>query len=296
MPVIAREAQRAGISRRAATIFALVAVWASACFVYVASRSRPVDNTARWVAERTARVLPVASPDFTHPTHRQNWPPGFQFGYPRSGTFFVDDGIMALLLPAHIACCLAFVWIVFRLGFPRLAADAVVRRRVFWEVVWSSAWRGALWLALPHFFGAYWYEAANPSLTMRGPPPTPMVSMIVATPHTLALPAWGALLGYLGSVSRVARTRAWRSASGTPTSAAAWVKTCVRCGYQASGDRPCPECGDARPLSVGFVYFRECHARLARRNPVDPIRVLHACIVTVMFAWPLIVGVATTLL
>ena len=294
--MISRQQFCSKIIRRTATIVAMVAVWALACFFYVASRSPPVDEAARWAAERTASVLPVRSFDLANPTHWRKWPPGFHYGYPRHGTFYIDDGMMVLLLPAHAACCLAFVWLVFRCGFPHLSSDASLRRRIFWEVFWRSAWRSAFWLVLPYFISAYWYEASNPILATRGPPPTPMVSLIDLTPQSLAIPAWGALLGYLGSVSRVTRNRAWRSASGTSTAAAPWLTTCVRCGYQASGDRPCPECGHPHPLTVGFVFFNELHARLARRHVVDLVRLLHACLVGAMFLWPLIVGVVVAFL
>lgn len=311
---------RARFNRRAVTTIALLAVWWLTCVLYVASRSEPVSTGAKWAAERTAPMLAVKVtnpariwPLWSYP--RSSWPSQetlrYGYGYRISDQSRPDeptktrlarlisyarpwailDGVpIGLILPVHAALCGFIVWFAYRCGFPRLAPERATRFRVFRQVFWSTAWRGAIWMSLPFFIAAYWFHASNPLLAMRGQPPTLKVAIIESTPIALSMPMWGAILGYFGSVIHVARVSVWRSTPQAESQSAQWITRCIRCGYHASVHGPCPECGDPHPLAIGFLYFHELHARLARRCRIDPLRILHAGIVVGMFTWPFLAG------
>ena len=122
--------------------------------------------------------------------------------------------------------------------------------------------------------------------------PAPREPLLVMEPTEILVPAWGAFIGYLGSVSRRARVNLWRIGRRRDATAPAWASTCIQCGYPIMVGLRCPECGEPEPGAVGGVYFHRLHARLARRRRIDPVRAAHAGLVAVLLFWPLIAGLA----
>ncbi|MBM4107217.1 MAG: hypothetical protein FJ255_00115 [Phycisphaerae bacterium] len=110
----------------------------------------------------------------------------------------------------------------------------------------------------------------------------------------MAMPYAGGGLGYLVSLAWLVRRRLHaanhrRAPHNDPLIGAAPV--CVRCGYEAAADRPCPECGLENPLALRRVYFGRWHARLMLSR-WRWVAVLPWVAVVVLFFWPLISGVA----
>lgn len=277
--------------RRATTVALLLIAWWGAGVIYAAARGSLTERPAVWLANKTAPFFPNGG------VFQGVWPPSLAREGGISLTWqgvtsvwpwmIFNDMPLGLLLPFHAACCALIAWSLHRWGFPRFSLNTTITIQTFWKTL---AW-GAFWLVFPVFVSRYWYFASNPALAMRGTPPLMMTPLIDISAASLNMPLWGSLLGYLASVIHIARKNIWNSTIPAQYEPPKWCHTCLKCGYHAAPDRPCPECGEPNPLSIGMLYFNQSHARLSRGTRFDPVRVLFALIVTLLCFWPLLSGV-----
>jgi hypothetical protein len=276
--------------RRTATVALLFIAWWGAGVFYAAARGTLTEQPAKWLAEQTALMIPVGD------VFQGVWPPSLTREGGISLTWqdvtsvwpwmIFNDMPVGLILPFHAACCALIVWALHRWGFPRITINRSIAVQTFWK---SLAW-GAFWLVFSVFVSRYWFFASNPAHVMRGTPPLMMTPLIDISVVSLNMPLWGSLLGYVASVIHEARKNIWKSQNLAHHSPPEWCHTCMKCGYEAASDRPCPECGEPDPLSVGMIYFNQSHARLTRGRRFDPVRALLAILISLLCIWPLLSG------
>jgi hypothetical protein len=144
-------------------------------------------------------------------------------------------------------------------------------------------------VVLPFFAAMYWHALAfsEPPTAASGR----LQRLIEARDLTLHAPFWGALIAYsFGSIAIIRRSLD-TDRCRTPATPRQVLDRCVGCGYQASAERPCPECGLENPLALRRVYFGRWHARLMLSR-WRWVAALPWVAVVVLFFWPLISGLA----
>lgn len=304
LPSLAPLAPLGWLGRRVLPFLGLAGLWWFSVALFAASRSGWVERVGRAAAESLAWLIPARPPlepsaacvfwppseprevwcTFAAVPHSPGLPGLLARGLP--DVRFLDVALVqSMLLPAHFLACTAALWAVSRLGYP--ARDLPLRDGSAWTAFKRSIPMAALWLALPPFLAVLWFQLSDPSLSSAHRHNANALPLIDASEATLRLLAWGALIGYAGSVLAAARSTLGLAGRGRSADA---MPSCHACGYTADQARPCPECGAADPSAVAGVYLARWHARLARGRRIDVVALVPAVIAGVLMLWPLLSG------
>jgi hypothetical protein len=246
---------------------------------------RWADGAGRWASMHTAEYWPASTgalPRWTnYLSHALDW--NFKTLNTEASRIVV------------VAIPVTTVVILTRIAWPPLSLGRSRVRTAFMLLLLATCALWIPWMALATAMESYWdwgnHHRWDPKMARLV---TPMVDT-----KWLGGPTWGALLGVQLCVIACARWAAGhqlRCCEGESTPHGRqpgqneWTR-CVRCGYEASAERPCPECGLENPLALRRVYFGRWHARLMLSR-WRWAAVLPWVAVVVLFFWPLISGLA----
>jgi hypothetical protein len=212
----------------------------------------------------------------------------------------------------HCAICTGALIVLVRRGVPASACPHALRIRTIVRSVVRSAPLLLAWAAAGVLASAFWLALSNPALARTTAAGTTVWPIVDHRPWPTAAPLVGGVLAYvlalLSSIRRSVSTNIHSVGAATGPSAESGradpqraparrshddrlAPRCVRCGYEASADRPCPECGLENPLALRRVYFGRWHARLMLSR-WRWVAALPWAAVVILFFWPLISGLA----
>jgi hypothetical protein len=195
---------------------------------------------------------------------------------------------LELLWPVHVLLSTGLVWVTARIGWPRHRLSRVELGSAACRAAFFGGACAVALLILDAALPAYW--AARRSLGAWGPPGSP-ITPIDMHAGTIAVISYGAAIGYVAMMLSIVRAAIERTLRNRPVTHNLMGNRCSCCGYHASAERPCPECGLENPLALRRVYFGRWHARLMLSR-WRWVAALPWVAVVVLFFWPLISGLA----